>query len=334
MPGAYPLSVRKLAGFIAGVAVLGFACGGSAPIAAPRSGRTRTETTSPSERTSAPAGCATCHRAQAEEWRASLHSSAFTDADFQASFRAEPLRFCFDCHAPSAKDEADRANAAMGVGCTSCHDVGTGHGIEHVTSRTSDCSSCHEFTFPGRSALMQSTVSEHRRSPFASTSCASCHLPRAADGHHDHRFHVSRNESLLRNALRVSSRRTSEGVEVLLTTHDVGHAMPTGDLFRRLVVAVRAEALDGTPLGEEEVVLGRRFDRRSGVPVEVEDTRVVGERHVRVDGEWLAAAARVAVEVRYERVAQTSEVIDVRGERQRRDAVFASIVLSQALLER
>lgn len=326
--------VRKVAALIAASAVLGFACGGSAPVASPSHARmARTESTSPAERPAA-GGCARCHRAQAEEWSASLHRAAFTDADFQASYRAEPLRFCFDCHAPSAKDEGDLANAAMGVGCTSCHDVGTGHGVEHVTSRTNDCSSCHEFTFPGRSALMQSTVSEHRRSPFASTSCASCHLPRAADGHHDHRFDVSRNEALLRSALRVTSHRTPEGVEVLLATQDVGHAMPTGDLFRRLVIALRAEGIGGTALGEEEVVLGRRFDRRSGVPVEVEDTRVVGERRVRVDGEWLATAAKIDVEVRYERVAQTSEVIDVRGERQRRDAVFASIVLAQALLER
>ena len=110
--------------------------------------------------------------------------------------------------------------------------------------------------------------------------------------------------------------------------------MPTGDLFRRLVVAVRGEALDGTPLGEEHVLLARRFDRKSGVPVEIEDTRVVGERRVRVEGEWLAMAARVDVEVRYERVAQTLDVTDVRGERQSRDAVFASVLLSKALLER
>ncbi len=338
--------MRKLVAFvfIAAAAVLGFACGGSAPRTevahAPAHASRPAATSSPlahaaaadPEPSSAPAGCASCHRKQSVEWSASLHRSAFTDADFQASYQVEPLRFCFDCHAPGATGPGDRANAAAGVGCTSCHEVGAGHGSDHVTARTTDCSSCHEFSFPGRPALMQSTVTEHRRSPFAGTSCASCHLPRAADGHRDHRFDVSRNEQLLQSALDVRSRRTAEGIEVHLTTRGVGHALPTGDLFRRLVVAVRGESVDGTPLGEEEVVLARRFDRRSGVPVEIEDTRIFGERRFRVDGDWLAAAARVEVEVRYERVAQTFDVVDVRGERQRRDAVFASVVLSRTLL--
>ncbi|MBX3205666.1 MAG: hypothetical protein KF764_11405 [Labilithrix sp.] len=278
--------------------------------------------------------CADCHRAEAMEWSASLHHGSFTDADFQASFAVEPLQFCFDCHAPEAKSRSDVAGARIGVGCASCHTVASGHGSENTVAGTASCASCHEFTFPGRSALMQSTISEHARSSSSRTACATCHMARAPDGHRDHRFDVSRNVTLLRASLDVAPRRTEAGLELTLAARDVGHALPTGDLFRRLRVSVRAESADGAHLGEDEVVLARRFDRRRGVPDESQDTRVFGARTVRVEGEWIAGAARIEYEVVYERVAQTFDVRDVRGGLQRRESVFASVVLAEGSLAR
>jgi hypothetical protein len=154
-----------------------------------------------------------------------------------------------------------------------------------------------------------------------------------ADGHRDHRVDVSRNVALLRASLDVDARLTPAGIEMVLTTRNVGHAMPTGDLFRRLVVLVRAESSDGLPIGEEEIVLGRRFDRRHGVATALEDTRIEGQRRMTLDREWIARAARVVVAVRYDRVAQAKEVVDVRGEHDARDSVFASVLLSERPLQ-
>lgn len=342
--------MRRLALIVASASAIGLACGGGArggrELAAARavgpraSGEPRAPRV-PKEPGGAEAdgaldagACAGCHRAEAREWSASLHHGSFTDADFQASFAVEPLQFCFDCHAPEARSRSDVAGARVGVGCASCHTVASGHGRENAVAATASCASCHEFTFPGRDALMQSTISEHARSSSSETACATCHMARAPDGHRDHRFDVSRNVALLRASLAVEARRTEAGIEIALTARDVGHAMPTGDLFRRLRIAVRAEAADGAHLGEEEVVLARRFDRRRGVPDEKKDTRVFGARQVRVEGEWIAGAARVEYEVMYERVAQTIDVRDVRGGLARRESVFASVLLADGALAR
>lgn len=164
-------------------------------------------------------------------------------------------------------------------------------------------------------------------------SCASCHLPRGRDGHRDHRFNVTRNLALLRDALQTSARRTPEGLEVSLRTRDVGHAMPTGDLFRRLRVVVVAEDREGQVLGDDEAVLGRRFDRRDGVPKPLADDRVFGQRTIQMVGAWLVTAHRITIDVRYERVAQTYDVKVHGGATARRDQLFASDSLAELTLE-
>lgn len=278
--------------------------------------------------------CAGCHEREVAEWNASLHRVSFTDKDFQTSFAIEPEEFCFRCHAPLAKDRADHAGAALGTACVSCHALAPGHTEGKTTvASTAGCGGCHEFTFPRQKDLMQSTMTEHARSAFADRSCTSCHMPRGADGHRDHRFDVSRNEALLRRAIDVKARRTTEGLAVDLVTKDVGHAMPTGDLFRRMLVVVHAEDAKGMPMGEDEIVLGRRFERLGPVTREREDTRVMGQRTVSVNGEWITQAKHVTIAVRYERVAQTADIPDARGGFQRYDKVFGAVTLAEAVLD-
>ena len=305
------------------VSVIGAACG-HAERAPPRTSVANTT------------GCATCHAVEASEWDGSLHHGSFTDADFQQSFAIEPTTFCFDCHAPQANHEqGDVAGSGGGIGCTSCHSVGSRHGDGTKTAvTTSTCTGCHEFAFPGRPEPMQATLTEHERSPFSGVACATCHLPRAADGHRDHRFDITRNPELLRAALDVRSVRSTRGVAIVLSTRNVGHSMPTGDLFRRLRVVVRAEDAGGALLGEEEILLGRRFDERHRM--QIEDTRLRSgeERHLGVEKPWIAEAHRVTVEIRYERVAQTLEREDAQGRKTRYDTLFASIVLAETTLPR
>lgn len=279
------------------------------------------------------APCTGCHPQESADWKNSLHRVAFTDADFQASFKDDPLAFCLDCHAPAAKSAQDAHGTSLGVGCPSCHTAAPGHPRGAAkTVGTTDCARCHEFNFPGREAMMQTTVTEHRASPLAAISCASCHARRAPDGHVDHRFAVTRESEFLRAALELTAERTAKGVEVRLATRNVGHAMPTGDLFRRMRVIVRATSADHASLGEEEVLLGRRFSRRAGVPYEREDSRIRGSRSIPLEGDWLTAASTIDIEVRYERVAQTMEVTDVRGNAQRRETIFDSVILAETSL--
>lgn len=236
------------------------------------------------------AACVGCHPIQASQWQGSQHATAFTDAPFQAALLREPRAFCRGCHAPEqdAARTAITAASSIGVGCVSCH-VDPTAAVEvadgHVAMRTAvDCDGCHEFGFPddalrSHPLAMQRTVSEHRASPMSDQSCTSCHLPRDAAGLHDHRIAVTRDPEVLARALDVEAERIGPGsVRVRLAVVGAGHAVPTGDLFRRLEVG--AVAID--PLHPQPPALrwlGRRFATRvepTGISViaEIADERL------------------------------------------------------------
>lgn len=235
------------------------------------------------------AACEGCHLEIAAEWRSSLHHHAYTDATYARALAREPTAFCRGCHAP----EADPARAAppslarLGVGCISCHApnhaglddavwAGPGDGADprapHPVRRSADfagvpgCASCHEFDFARQPGMtMQRTVLEHAASRFAARSCADCHMPLAGTGpgrHRSHDFAASRDPASLRGALDIAATRTRDGLTLRLTPAAVGHAMPTGDLFRRLYIA--AEGLDdeGEVVAADARTLGRRFATR------------------------------------------------------------------------
>lgn len=269
---------------------------------------------------SPPPECGGCHAAETAEWNSSLHRASFTDPDFQTSFAIEPETFCHDCHAAQSE--------AKGIGCTSCHASETGHG-----AAKNDCAGCHEFAFPHRTDLMQSTLREHSESELRETSCTSCHMAKSADGHRNHRFDVSRNADFMKRAVTMATARTTDGIRIHLTPKNVGHKFPTGDLFRRVLVVVRSESAEGVPIGEGEILIGRRFEHGGFLAKEIADTRLSGPREFTLTGEWLTKAARITVQARYERVAQTTELRDSRGGWQRRDSVFGRIVLAEAVLE-
>lgn len=251
------------------------------------------------------AGCATCHAEEAREWEGSLHHASFSDGDFQKSFAVEPLDFCFSCHAPQATSRSDVAGAARGVGCASCHRTvhPAAHGSTARAEAGRSCDGCHEFSFPDRAEPMQKTVTEHRNGSLGK-SCVDCHM-RPRKGGLDHRFWTARDPDLLRRSLAVDRARMQGGaVELALRTVDVGHAFPTGDLFRRIVVRVWTEDARGTITSDDETILGRRFDHRHtgmGGSLEVRDDRIFGTRTVRVPVP--PEAVRAAVRIRYERVA-------------------------------
>jgi hypothetical protein len=245
----------------------------------------------------------------------------------------------------------------LGVGCVSCHVVegalyageahagqAVRHEAPHAVLRAPGfdgafgCGSCHEFAFPGERGakpwLMQSTVSEHRESAHADESCGHCHMPvvkgRAGGSHRSHRFEASRSEAMLKRAVRVDASVEERALVVALSPGEVGHAVPTGDLLRRLTLVVELLDAEGTLLERREQQLTRHFGFRRaphGVPkrVELRDDRV-GARHaeprIRFEPEAWPEGGSLRYELRYERVSEPAE-------RERPAVVEGSVVLAE-----
>lgn len=267
------------------------------------------------------AECERCHVAIAAEWRDSYHKKAYSDEAFQRALAREPLAFCRRCHAPEAAPQRDATGWARdsGVACVTCHLIGdsirTG-----TTGRTSEeppphpvhrdprlsadaaCARCHEFQFPDaharrRPELMQATLREHRASSEAATACIDCHMPRQPDGHRSHRFLGGHDAETVRGALGVKARREPGEAVLTLVPRKVGHAFPTGDLFRRLVVEV--EQAGASPQARH---LMRRFstEQQLGlVRVTAGDTRLFGPTELR----FPLGTGPARYRVRYQRVA-------------------------------
>jgi len=285
------------------------------------------------------ASCAGCHPDVAAEWARSLHQHAWKDDVFQQAYAVEPLPFCRGCHAPES-DPAHEPTARaqeVGVGCVTCHLQADGVHAPHPsplaehavvadskTATPAACARCHQFDFPAdanqpHAQPMQDTVAEHAASAKADTPCQSCHMP-IVDGeegrHRSHAFSVVADEAMIRRAVTVRAERDGAGVRLTLRAADVGHAFPTGDMFRR--VELRAVALDArgrTIATASPVALQRRFEDVPRDPtgvdltytrVEVEDSRVpppgLGERSARLALPAAAAHARIVYSVVYQRM--------------------------------
>jgi hypothetical protein len=237
------------------------------------------------------ADCAVCHAEVAAEWRGSMHARSFLDPVFRAEFDGtRDTTSCRSCHSPlAALDTPEPTLAEEGIGCTACHvrdgevlsarapSAHSPHPIRVAPELGSPefCAGCHEFRFPsfGRadgppydpSALQQSTHSEWRASPAASThTCNDCHMPNVtrASGATGrvHRVRSLEDRPFVESALEVAAeidrtaRRTR--VRIRLTVREAGHAVPTGDIFRVLVITV--DSAEGTAHRE----LRRNFAER------------------------------------------------------------------------
>lgn len=262
------------------------------------------------------AECVLCHAGIAEEHAASLHASSFTDASFQRGYALEPVAFCRGCHAPEADPRAEPGGFARthGVACVTCHDPddrgatlatsASGHAPHAVVPvadlGTRACVACHEFAFPeaklpAAASMMQRTVTEHAE---VATGCAACHMPPDEDGHAGHRLGASRDPRLLARSVVVApTRLDEERVAFALTAQGVGHAFPTGDLFRRLVLRVRSARGSVT-----EEPFGRSFRAQDGVRHEIRDRRLAPRQSV-----VLAARPGATWQLVYQRVTSVDQ---------------------------
>jgi hypothetical protein len=274
--------------------------------------------------------CARCHAEAAAAWRGSLHAQAWTDPVFQRSYEVEPARFCRDCHAP------ETATPAMGVACVTCHDPG-GSGVvlagaarpgaepsphpvqrDPAFSGPTACAGCHEFPFPDAAqrghdgAQMQRTVTEHAASRFAARACATCHMPKTPHGGRAHGFAVASDPAMLRRALVAHVTRTGDAVGFDLAPGEVGHALPTGDLFRRLVLIAEVVGEDHQLIAHATRSLGRHFRFEPGphggkVQREIADDRIQGTMHVDVDLGPRAHGQPIAWRIEWQRVQSMHE---------------------------
>lgn len=286
------------------------------------------------------ATCTGCHGEIAAEWRASFHAQAQHDAAYQRAFALEPLPFCQGCHAPEtdANRPVPELAADLGVGCVTCHVVGehllasprsaeTGSGTPpHPVTRSREfasvgaCAGCHQFAFPdlaarGQLALMQATVHEHAQSGLPDLPCASCHMPRVGSGanqHLSHAFPGGHDPGFVKGALRVRAERTAANrVLLVLQTERVGHAFPTGDLFRRLEVSVEAIGEDYQTVSSARRYLSRHWSEKQQLARvvrqvkrddRVRQTAQEVELELPLGSDGSAAALPVAWRVAYQRV--------------------------------
>ncbi len=228
--------------------------------------------------------CATCHPTPAREWAASMHRQAATSPVFLDGYRTEPHERCIACHAPT------RPLRHEGITCVTCHEQG---GVIQASSpgaypyahplkfnaqlKSSEfCASCHEFqghalvdgTLRLNSFETQTTVSEWKAWGGQKT-CQQCHMPDGA-----HTFRGGHDEDYVRSALTLKVERNV----AILTAHDVGHEVPTGDVFRHLVLWA-----DDVPLMRFGLTLAPGVDEagRPGMKV-VRNTRLKPDETVRV----------------------------------------------------
>ena len=208
----------------------------------------------------------------------------------QQQFEKEPFPFCTGCHAPESDAIAPvpAALSHLGIGCVTCHVVGdqllaaavprastARASSPHAVTRTVGfdgsvgCGACHEFAFPeaARDAhplMMQATMNEHARSKYADRSCASCHMPvvagRNGGEHKSHQFAASRDEAVVRSAIRIEEGQFVDDT-LVLTLHagEVGHAFPTGDMLRRLTLAIDVVDATGKSIEHAEHHFQRHF---------------------------------------------------------------------------
>jgi hypothetical protein len=242
-----------------------------------------TGATTPLERVIPPPGltvsarsCLPCHADVVTQWSESAHGGAFTNSLFRASFKYERRAWCVNCHAP-LPEQASGPLRGEGVNCAACHmrdgailaarpataAAAQAHPIvvEPRLAQADLCAGCHQFNWPLTMEPvlygphpMQNTVAEWQERQDAKT-CVDCHMVGG------HRMPGGHDVGWVRRALEVSiAARSRQQLRVQLRSHDVGHAVPSGDPFRRLVVQLCASPACTPPL--QELFFGRRFDSR------------------------------------------------------------------------
>lgn len=172
------------------------------------------------------------------------------------------------------------------------------------------CGPCHQFDFPAPAdgvprryrpgRPLQDTLAEWRQSAYRDVPCQDCHMPQVASAapappraddpraaaptrHRSHAFSTLDSPALLARAVKVraTARRGGQSLDVTLELAPgaLGHAFPTGDMFRQVEVSVRVGPEVRTALLERIFAQTIDPDARGHALEQVDDTRVLpGQR--------------------------------------------------------
>ncbi len=276
--------------------------------------------------------CGDCHAEIASEWKQSLHRNAWDNEYFAKAYTLERLAFCRECHAPLANpaDEPSLEAQRIGVGCTSCHVISAGivgthsmvaqeNGHEVIgdarLATPAACGRCHDFAFPASHLpeidRMQKTMHEHAQSAHAAKPCQDCHMPvvpsQKGPPHRKHDFRVFGNREFMSRAIVINQARIKdESLHLDLALGTIGHAFPTGDLYRRVEVRVMGLDSHGKTIGNPSSQILRRIfgpafeGPNKVVPIEREDGRLTGPKQLTLP--IPKAATRVRYEIVWQRL--------------------------------
>jgi hypothetical protein len=217
--------------------------------------------------------CSGCHKKDTHYWLESVHSRSATNEIFRLAFKEEPRQWCLGCHAPLydpdlfIQEERDVMKllsplAKEGVNCAVCH-VREGkimglknnensyhEGLNFSNYKFQDfCVGCHEFNFPKNYTReieyshepMQSTYKEFQKTYWYDNkfSCNYCHGKGNA-----HNLGGASDRKFLKRNVKVSVKMEKVNgsnnylVKFQIRIPKIGHAFPTGDLFRSVSLEI------------------------------------------------------------------------------------------------
>jgi hypothetical protein len=80
--------------------------------------------------------------------------------------------------------------------------------------------------------------------------------------HRSHAFLGGHDDALVKSAVSVQAERSRDGARITLTPRELGHAFPTGDLFRRIEVSAEAIGSEWQVVARERRYLTRHWQRQ------------------------------------------------------------------------
>ena len=205
--------------------------------------------------------CVYCHAPHKEQWKEIQKNQAWVESMHpeKGSLLHHPFKY------PEPKAEE-------GITCATCH-VRSGrmiaseekpHAAHPITVdprlKTSVfCKDCHDFPIFERddgvlhvsSTKMQTTYQEWQEwnEEGGGKECQSCHMPNG-----NHEFHGGNHRTFLHSSIKIELQKVGDKAQFTIRSHDVGHHLPTGDLFRHLTLDFM---IDGE--WKEMMTIGRDF---------------------------------------------------------------------------
>lgn len=248
--------------------------------------------------------CIKCHKLQYNEWKRSRHSQSWSNQIFQEGYLVETQDRCIYCHAPlkeqflEIKNDliAPKKQANEGVNCIACHvfkgdvvgsSIQSFHATDDETSSSVKkgpqlCASCHQFDINKNvngNILMtplnaQNTYIEWKdyQSKGGDKTCLDCHMPKGS-----HSFKGAHHQDMLEKSIEITHETNSAGVKFHLRPRNIGHRLPTGDVFRNITLEVQM------PNGQYKVIanFGKKYkvhiSKKNGEVIQelVSDTRLM-----------------------------------------------------------